>query len=264
MSSLDLSSGLVNHLKVSDYQKAKVGGQKTVFIVTIDSIQYALKILNIADERFHREVKICEQFDTNPGIPKIIKVEEFEGDTLILEEYIDGNDLSDISEDYINKEYEVISLISNVIDILEPVWNENFVHRDIKPQNIRVRKNGEIVVLDFGIARAINENSLTATGTQPLSWTYASPEQILGKKELISYRTDFFSLGILTYFLFSGTLPFGESVKEIQQLMSTPTVPLCFSQCGSDKIDNFCKATLTHNPSDRPRTIKMLKSILLP
>ena len=76
--SIELSKGLVKHFNITNYIKANTGGQKTVFIVTIEDQKYALKIINNADDRFEREVKICAQFDDNEGMPVIKKIENFE------------------------------------------------------------------------------------------------------------------------------------------------------------------------------------------
>lgn len=85
MASINLSKEFLAHFKISKYIQAKSGAQKTVFIVTIDDVKYALKIINIADDRFEREVKICQKFNANPGIPSILRIEKFEKDTIILE-----------------------------------------------------------------------------------------------------------------------------------------------------------------------------------
>ena len=100
MASIELSKRLLEHFKISKYVQANPGGQKTVFIVTIENEKYALKIINIADDRFEREVRICEQFNENSGIPTIKRIEKFEKDTIILEEYIEGKDLSELVGDY--------------------------------------------------------------------------------------------------------------------------------------------------------------------
>lgn len=186
MKSIALTQELLNHFQISEYYQANPGGQKTVFIVTIDNKNFALKIINVADERFEREVKICKEFASNNGIPNIERVEIFGSNTIILEQYIDGNDLSEILPEFFNNEEKVRKILTKVVKILIPIWEARYVHRDLKPQNIRIKSNSEPVVLDFGIARALNDDSITATGGQPLSWLFATPEQYFGKKDLIT------------------------------------------------------------------------------
>jgi serine/threonine protein kinase len=254
MTSIALSQGLVNHFKISEYRQATTpSGQKTVFIVKIEGVVYALKIIHIADERFEREVKICQKYNHIPGIPSILRIEKYLNDTIILEEYIEGNDLSDILDQYKGDDKKIMDLIFKVGTILTPVWDDKYVHRDLKPQNIRIRANGEPVVLDFGIARALDEESITATGGQPLSWYYASPEQYAGQKNLISYRTDFFCLGIVAYYLYTNQLPFGNTKDLIAQTFTNPTIQI---DSGNKHINGFCNGVFYTSPSDRPRKIE--------
>lgn len=252
MTSIELSQGLIKHLNISDYLAAKHGGQKTVFVVTINGIKYALKIIKLADDRFKREVKICEQFADSIGIPAIIKIEKYYNDTIILEEYIEGNDLSDVSHLYIGDLPRVFSLIYSITTIMTPVWESRYVHRDLKPQNIRIKEDGSPVVLDFGIARALDEESLTVTGAQPLSWLFASPEQYFGQKEFISYRTDFFCLGMIAYYLFVGSFPFGDTKSEIEKKFKSGDI---MPSTGVIQLDKLMNSVFKINPSERPRKI---------
>lgn len=261
MASINLSNELIKHLNISTYYKANPGGQKTVFIATIEGKKYALKIINVADERFKREVNICSRFDKLEGIPSIKRIELFENDTIILEEYIEGYDLSEVADKYIGDADKVLKLIQSVIVILKPIWKAKYVHRDLKPQNIRIRPNGSPVVLDFGIARTLDEDSITATGGQPLSWFYASPEQYAGQKKLISYRTDFFCLGIVAYKLFSNSLPFGQDRNVITDNFQKGSLLV---NSGNKLIDDFCNSVFKVRPAERPRTIEiLLKNIKL-
>lgn len=259
MASIKLSTELLEHFKITDYKQANPGGQKTVFIVTIDSQKFALKIINIADDRFEREIKICEQFNDNNGIPKIIRIEKFEKDTIILEEYIDGQDLSELKQNYKGDEQKIRELIWTIGFILTPVWNARYVHRDLKPQNIRIRNNGRPVVLDFGIARALDDESITATGGQPLSWLFASPEQYAGQKQLISYRTDFFCLGIIAFYLYTNSLPFGNNRNIIDNSFQNDNLLV---NTGNRFIDTFCNQVFKKNPSERPRKIEFFLKLL--
>lgn len=260
MASIQLSQDLIDHFKISEYKQMPTpGGQKTVFMAKIGGVRYALKIIRVADERFEREVKICEEFNDVVGIPCILKIEKFHNETIILEEYIDGNDLSELVVEYRGDEKKVRELVSKIGNILKPVWDARYVHRDLKPQNIRITSEGEPYVLDFGIARALGEESITVSGSQPMSWLYASPEQFAGKKDMVSYRTDFFCLGIICYHLYTGTLPFGRKKEEIEKVFASPQIVV---ETGSEAINNFCNSVFQFNPSDRPRKIETFLSLI--
>lgn len=252
MTSLNLSDQLLDHFKITNHIPGKKGGQKSVHYVTIDGSMFALKIVDNADERFKREVDICKQFEKNDGIPIIHKIEKFGDETIILEEYIDGNDLSELITDFKGDEIKVCKLLHSIALILDPVWRKKYVHRDLKPENIRVRHNGNPVVLDFGIARALDEKSITLVG-QPLSFKFASPEQFDGQKKLISYRTDFFCLGIVAYYLFTNKFPFGNSYAEIEAFFKNEELKV---DSGNDIINNFCNTVFKKYPSERPRKIE--------
>jgi serine/threonine protein kinase len=259
MPSIALSQEFLKHFNISSYSQANPGGQKTVFFVVIEGLTYALKIINFADERLVREIDIVNKYSVNNGIPKIVRVDTYGKETIILEEFIDGDDLSDIYPTYHRDEIKICNLLIKISLILKPLWVDGYIHRDLKPQNIRIRKNGDPVILDFGIARALNEDSLTATGTQPLSAYFASPEQYEGNKKLISYRTDFFCLGIVAFYLYNNSLPFGNTRAEIDDTFQNDRLQVNF---GSPILMNFCNAVLKRNPSERPRHTETFLKLL--
>lgn len=259
MASIGLTQEIIDHFKIEKFRHTGPSGQKSVFIVEIESVEYALKIIKLTDERTFREIEIHKKYDSNIGLPKIIKVEKFENETIIMEEYIDGDDLSNLLHNYLGNENKILKLIYDISLILKPIWEDQYVHRDLKPQNIRIRKNGLPVVLDFGIARSLNDETITVAGTQPYTWCYASPEQILGNKDLISYRTDFFCLGIIAHKLFFGTLPFGEDRVSVEKSFEQKLVNLSFSD---GALTSFCSNVLKYHVSERPRRIETYLNLL--
>ena len=263
MASLALSNELISHFKIDDYTHNGPSGQKSVFIVNIEGQKYALKIIQNADERTFREINIHKSYVENKGVPKIHNVEKFGSETIILEEYIEGSDLSALLTEYQGNESKIIELIYNIAIILKPIWEDRYVHRDLKPQNIRIMNDGKPVVLDFGIARALDDETITAAGTQPLTWCFASPEQYLGNKSLISYRTDFFCLGIIAYYLFTGKLPFGDSKGEVEKTFENKVYSLDFSN-ERNTLTNFCESVLKYYPSERPGRIPTFLNLLKP
>lgn len=184
----------------------------------------ALKIADpekIDSHRSEREISALKRCNINL-IGKLYDYGEFQSKAngkylFFLEEYLDGGTLSDkirngvlLSPDIV-KEY-AISLIQ-ALDYLRGI---NLVHRDIKPDNIMFRKNFDAPVLvDFGIVRDLSESSITQTwlGIGPGTPYFAAPEQLNNEKELIKWRTDQFSLGIVLSICLTGNHPFWEPGK---------------------------------------------------
>lgn len=259
VASSQLTSDFINAFNISSIveQKPK-SGQKQVFIVYIDGIKYALKIIPVKDERIVRELKIYDEFKDNPGIPCVIDIKEYGEELVVLEEYIDGDDLHLIKNKYLNNNRAVRELIYKIARILEPVWNRNYIHRDLKPQNIRI-KDGDPIVLDFGIARDLDDESITPTGFQPFSWPFGAPEQFFYKKEQISYRTDFFCLGIIAYYLYTGVLPFGTTKSDVANVFIGDQITY---NVNDDVLNRFFNATLRFRVADRPRNVEAFIKLL--
>ncbi len=131
----------------------------------------------------------------------------------IVMEYVDGYTLKDIIKTkapFTNE--EVLGISIQIANALEVAHSNNIVHRDIKPQNILVTKEGGIKVTDFGIARATTSNTIT-TDTMG-SVHYFSPEQARGG--YVDFKSDIYSLGIIMYEMITGKLPFdGDGVVQL-------------------------------------------------
>lgn len=128
---------------------------------------------------------------------------------IIVEEFIDGVELEKIKNNYKGDEKKIILLLNDLINGLKIIWDKNIIHRDLKPRNIMI-KDDKPVILDLGIARFNDKDSLTDTIFKygPYTPGYASPEQITNKKNMINERSDFFSLGVIIYELYLGFNPF--------------------------------------------------------
>lgn len=234
-------------------------GQKQVYIVEIGSSIFALKIIPTADERIVRELNIYERFKENLGIPNIINVQKYGNELVVIEEFIEGNDLSLIASQYINDSNKIRHLISDIAYILAPIWNNRCIHRDLKPQNIIIKNDGHPVVLDFGIARDLDDETITPTGFQPFTWTFGSPEQYFFRKEQISYRTDFFCLGTIAYYLYTGTLPFGKSRSAVAESFMQPQK---IYDLHNEEMNIFLNAVLKYSVAERPRTVEQFIKLL--
>ncbi|MCH7706059.1 MAG: serine/threonine protein kinase, partial [Chloroflexi bacterium] len=190
------------------------GGQGAVYRardVSLDRV-VALKVLHphLARnpqyrERFLREARTAASL-THPNVVTIYEVGE-EGDQLyIAMEYLPRS-LHDVLEASGSLDIQnAISMTVQVAAALQAAHEHDIVHRDIKPQNILVGPGDTYKVTDFGIARAGDLSTMTATGTVMGSPPYMSPEQVRGERADI--RSDIYSLGITFFNCLTGELPF--------------------------------------------------------
>ncbi len=130
-----------------------------------------------------------------------------------IEEYIDGQPLSELL-DYYSNERTIKNLLYKLITGLRVLWEhkQQYVHRDIKPENILIKPSGDVVIIDLGISRETGQSGVTVTAASfgPCTPEFASPEQAKNDKKNINYKSDIFSVGALAYFLVSKEYPFGD------------------------------------------------------
>ena len=165
-----------------------------------------------AKQRFLREARAASCLN-HPNICTIHEVDEHDGKPFIVMELVEGEDLkSRIRSNPLSQE-EVLDIGAQIADGLEAAHSKGIVHRDIKPANIVVTSIGQAKILDFGLAKFIEQRTrelegleLTVDGTVPGTWTYMSPEQI--RSEELDSRSDLFSLGVVLYEMATGKKPF--------------------------------------------------------
>jgi len=177
-------------------------------------------------ERFKREITIARRV-THKNVARIYDMGEAEHVRYISMEYIDGVDLAHIVENEGALPTEkVIEILRQCCLGLREAHTQGIVHRDLKPHNVMLDKNGEVHVMDFGIALSQETRGLTRTGAILGTAEYMSPEQAEGRK--IDHRADIYSLGITIYEAVTGTVPFsGETQWEVirKQMQDRPRAP---------------------------------------
>ena len=191
------------------------GGMSTVyraFDTTLER-QVAVKLMHreIASdsdqlERFRREARSVAQLN-HPHIVGVIDAGEEDGRPYIVFEYVEGETLKErIRRMGRLPVDEAIAYAIEIARALGAAHARSIVHRDIKPQNVLVDEEGSAKVTDFGIARSLEEEGLTADGRVLGTTDYVSPEQALGHD--VDGQSDIYSLGIVLYEMLAGDVPF--------------------------------------------------------
>jgi serine/threonine-protein kinase len=156
-------------------------------------------------QRFEREAKLAASFQ-HENIVHIYDYGRFPEFCIVME-YVDGVALSQVMDVTGPLPADVGVMIAlQVSNALEYAHGRGIIHRDIKPGNIMIKRNGEVKLMDFGIARTKGWEALTQPGTLVGTPSYMSPEQALG--EPLDVRSDIFSFGIVLYEMVTGAKPF--------------------------------------------------------
>jgi hypothetical protein len=177
-------------------------------------------------ERFKREAQTAAKLD-HPNIIPVHRVSSGGKLFWYVMKYLDGEALNDILEREGQLPVErTVDIVSQVAAALDYAHQNQVVHRDVKPANVLVDKRGWCTVTDFGIAKALDANTLTASGSIIGTPYYMSPEQCKGKR--VGPAADQYSLAVMTYQMLGGHVPFtGDSAVEIvHKHVADPVPPL--------------------------------------
>jgi eukaryotic-like serine/threonine-protein kinase len=191
------------------------GGMSTVYRATDQTLQrpVAIKLMHreIASdsdqlERFRREARAVAQL-SHPHIVGVIDYGEDDSRPYIVFEYVEGETLKERIRR--NGRLPITEAVAYAIEIARALGTahaRHIVHRDVKPQNVLIDEEGSAKVTDFGIARTLDEEGLTADGRVLGTTDYVSPEQALGRG--VTGQSDLYSLGIVLYEMLTGEVPF--------------------------------------------------------
>lgn len=246
------------------------GGQKIVFAADHSSHGSVVIKFMLADNptkisRAEREILAINQVISEcSNIPKIFESKQctLHGDTyfVIIEQKIDGDTLEQIlaSQQVVNLK-DAVLLLDMLLSCCSILEKKHLVHRDIKPANIIKDRLGKFWLIDFGIARHLDLESVTDTGSQygPHTPGYASPEQFRNSKKEIDGRSDIFSIGMTVRTAVLGENPFIEGTSDrLEILRRTETLSLPVVDIPGDGQRQFISllnVMADHRISRRPK-----------
>ncbi len=248
----------VSHYYVTG--KLGVGGMGVVYEARDERLSRRVALKFLSDElaasseatrRLRREAQILARLN-HPNICTIYEIEEHEGKTFISMERLEGVNLKLHIARHTLDTREILAIAGQVADALDAAHTLGIVHRDIKPGNIFVGPQGQVKVLDFGMARSLNpdDSQVRADGStipgRPIGTAnYMAPERILQMP--LDGRCDLFSLGVVIFEMATGRLPFAGT---------TP----------SETVHNILEeepAALTKLSPERPATLQHLVARLI-
>src|SRR2546421_2549222 len=189
--------------------------------VAIKLMHTALSDDPLQHERFRREARAVARL-SHPHVVTVIDAGEDDGHPYIVFEYVEGETLKRRVKRLGGLPVvEAVAYATEIAPALAPPHEQRLVHRDVKPQNVLLDVEGRAKVTDFGIARALDDGSLTATGRVLGTTDYVSPEQALGEE--VNEQSDIYSLGICLYEMLTGEVPFkaesqvGVAMKHVRE-----------------------------------------------
>lgn len=240
------------------------GGMATVYLAQDRRLdrKVALKMMHphLADgsdvvARFRREARAAARL-SHPGVVGVFD-QGTEGETSYLTmEYVDGVTLRRrLSSRGALSLGEALDVMESVLDALAAAHRAGLVHRDVKPENVLIARNGAVKVADFGLARAVTEATMSSTGALLGTVAYLSPEIVTSGAA--DARADVYAAGVMLYEMLTGHQPFeGETpiqiaYKHVHERVPPPSDDVDWLPF---EVDEYVASLTAHDPDQRPRS----------
>ena len=244
------------------------GGMGSVWLAEdtqLDNKPFAIKMLPsvlVSNARAYRQLKdeaLVAMKLTHPNIVTLRAFEENDGNPFLVMDYVEGQTLDNCLEGWGNLSVEeAAALLKPIAEALDYAHSQGVVHRDVKPGNVMVRSDGVPFILDFGIAREVQESMTHITGRQSSgTLLYMSPEHLNG--DAPRPAQDVYSFAAMAYECIKGAPPFSRGNVEYQIMNKAPE-PLSEGGESQAPIVAGIMAGLSKNPGERPESCMSLLS----
>ena len=263
-------------------EKIGAGGQGTVYKAVDSKLGRTVVIKVLPEElvakeanrkRFEREARLASSLD-HPNICTIFDLNEIEGVHFIAMQYIQGRNVRQLVNGKPLQLESALSIAIQVADALTVAHAQGIIHRDVKAGNVMVNNKGAVKVLDFGLAKLLDDEAartsgihhteLTEVGIPYGTATYAAPEQARGDR--VDSRADIFSTGVLLYEMLTGTWPFrGQTAVDVRHsVLHSDPVPLSEARPDpvSPRLQQILDRALKKDPRDRYQQMSQFRDDL--
>src|SRR3954464_1584619 len=270
---------LFGNYKIS--AKLGAGGQGTVYkavdqklgrTVVLKVLPAELTVKEANLKRFEREAQLASALD-HPNICTIFDMDEANGLHFIAMQYIEGRNVRQLVNGRPLELKSALLIAIQVTDALAAAHARGIIHRDIKSGNVMVTPSGQVKILDFGLAKLVDESmgpigihhtDLTEVGIPYGTATYAAPEQARGER--VDARADIFSTGVLLYEMLTGIWPFqGKTSIDVRHaVLHGEPQPLSEARPGGApwQLQVILDRTLAKDPKDRYQKVGELRDDL--
>ena len=201
-------------------------------------------------ERFEREARALASL-THPNIVAVYDFGEAQGSFYLLMEFVDGMTLRQLLQAKKLSPPEALNIVEKICEALHYAHEQGIVHRDMKPENILIDKNGGVKIADFGIAKILDQpaQDISLTGAREVIGTahYMAPEQF-ERPQTVDCRADIYSVGVMFYEMLTGELPIGKFPP-----------PSTKAQADA-RVDTVVMHALEKEPENRYQTANQMKA----
>src|SRR5688572_2593159 len=250
------------------------GGQKRVFLGRDSQLDrdVVIGVLNRRQiesdslNRLRREAKAMARLDEHPNVVSVYDIGEEDGNPFIVTQYVRGGSVADVLSACSPAPLELpeaIRIAAQTCRALSHAHAHGILHRDVKPRNVWLMRDGTVKLGDFGLALSLDRTEPTDEDLRAGTAAYIAPEQALGSG--VSPQSDLYSLGIMLYEMVAGRRPFsGDTALAVisQHVNSRPVAPSWHNPTINDALDRLILELLAKSPADRPTSAAVVADSL--